>query len=72
MDRTRRGTRLNAEVAEAAKRLGADVAAASLGNRVGYAEAMGQGRGAQEGSKTRARDEVDALLREVADRLATG
>lgn len=72
MNRTRVGTRLNAEVAQAATRLGAEVARASLGNRVGYAEAMGLGRGAQEGTKSRARDEVDALLREVADRLATG
>ncbi|SMX38296.1 ParA family partition ATPase [Maliponia aquimaris] len=72
MNRTRAGTRLNAEVATAAARLGADVAQASLGNRVGYAEAMGQGRGAQEGTRTPARDEIAALLAEVAERLGTG
>ena len=71
MNRTRVGTRLNAEVAEAATRLGAEVAAASLGNRVGYADAMGQGRGAQEGGKSRARDEIAALIEAVAQRLGT-
>ncbi|MBW4981645.1 ParA family protein [Mameliella sp. CS4] len=72
MNRTRVGTRLNAEVAEAATRLGADVARASLGNRVGYAEALGQGRGAHEGPKTPARAEIEALAQEVAERLGTG
>lgn len=72
MNRTRAGTRLGDEVALAAARLGADVAGASLGNRVGYAEALGKGRGAHEGKKTAAQAEVNALLLEVAERLGTG
>lgn len=72
MNRTRTGTRLGMDVAKAAERLGANVAKAALGNRVGYAEAMGLGRGAHEGGKSRARDEVDALLQEVAQTLQTG
>ena len=71
MNRTRKGTRLGAEVAAAATRLGAEVAEAGFGNRVGYAEAMGQGRGAHEVAGGPARDEVAALLREVAERLWT-
>lgn len=71
MNRTRSGTRLGQEVLQAAERLGANVAQASLGNRVGYAEAMGQGRGAHEVGKGPARDEVMTLLQEVADKLGT-
>lgn len=71
MNRTRQGTRLGAEVAEAALQLGADVALAGLANRVGYAETMGQGLGVLDGRKTAASDEVLALVAEVAERLTT-
>ncbi|MBP0481631.1 ParA family partition ATPase [Sagittula salina] len=71
MNRTRAGTRLGAEVAEAAKALGAPLAKAMLAQRVGYAEAMGRGRGAVE-AKGPARDEVTALVAEVAERLKAG
>ena len=72
MNRTRSGTRLNAEVAQAATDLGADIAQAALANRVGYAEAMGLGRGAQEMPKGRSHGEVSALASEVAARLGLG
>lgn len=72
MNRTRSGTRLGAEVTEAATKLGAEVARASLAHRVGYAEALGKGLSAQEGARTPARDEVDALVSEVAKRLGLG
>lgn len=70
LNRARPGTRLAAEVAEAAGRLDAAVAQTSLANRVGYAEALGQGRGVAEGPKGKARDEVAALTAEVAERLS--
>ena len=70
LNRARPGTRLAVEVAEAAAKLEARVADAVLSNRVGYAEALGQGRGAVEGPRGKARDEVAALTAEVAERLA--
>ena len=70
MNRTRPGTRLSGDVAAAAAGLEAEVAQAQLGNRVIYAEALGQGRGASEGPRGPARDEVAALTAEVAKRLS--
>lgn len=69
MNRARPGTRLSGDVANAAAQMDVDVLQAQLGNRVIYAEALGQGRGASEGAKTPARDEVTALTAEVAARL---
>lgn len=69
LNRTRAGTRLGAEVTQAAKDLGAPVAKAVLAQRVGYAEAMGKGRTALE-TRGPARDEVSALTAEVAAMLA--
>ncbi|CUH75372.1 ParA family partition ATPase [Tropicibacter naphthalenivorans] len=69
MNRTRPNTRLGQEVFEAAGKLDAEVAEASLANRVGYAEAMGKGRGITEGPKGPGRDEVTALTAEVAARF---
>ncbi|GAA4222335.1 AAA family ATPase [Sagittula sp. NFXS13] len=71
MNRTRAGTRLGAEVNEAAKQLGAPVAEAMIAQRVGYAEAMGHGRGALE-MRGPAREEIAALVAEVAERLNAG
>ncbi len=70
INRARAGTRLAADVAEAAGKLSARIAETQLANRVIYAEALGRGRGAAEGPKTPARAEVDALAEEVAGILA--
>ncbi len=72
LNRARQNTRLGAEVALAAEKLMARIAEATLSNRVIYAEALGQGRGAAEGRKTPAQAEVDALTSEVARALANG
>lgn len=65
MNRTRRNTRLAAEVSEAAEDLGAEIAETQLSHRVAYAEAMGQGRGVCEGPASPAKDEVFALVDEI-------
>jgi chromosome partitioning protein len=67
LNRTKAGTRLAAEVAQAAGDL-ADVAAATLSQRVAYAETMGQGLAATE-VRGPARAEVAALADEVLARL---
>ena len=72
LNRARKNTRLGSEVTEAAEKLMARVADAQLANRVVYAEALGQGRGAAEGRKTLAQAEVDALTSEVAEVLSNG
>ncbi|KUF12791.1 ParA family partition ATPase [Pseudoponticoccus marisrubri] len=69
MNRTRSGTRLGLDVAQAVQKIDAPLARHGLANRVGYAEAMGLGRGAQEVARGPARDEVSALTAEVAARL---
>ena len=70
-NRARPGTRLGAEVAAAAQDIGAEVLELSLGNRVVYAETMGQGRGASEAARSgSARAEVEALAEDIAARLA--
>jgi chromosome partitioning protein len=71
MNRVRAGTRLGAEVAAAATALEADVANAGLANRVIYAETLGRGQSAQEGSQLAARAEVQALADEVVSLLGT-
>ena len=71
LNRAKAGTRLADEVAAAAAGLTADLAAARIANRVIYAETLGQGLGAQEGGRSAARDEIDALADEVLARLAT-
>jgi chromosome partitioning protein len=65
LNRTRAGTRLGDEVAAAAAELTAGVAEAQLGNRVVYAETLGQGLGAVESGHRAARAEVAALADEV-------
>ena len=70
INRGRAGTRLSADVAAAAEKLTARVAKAQFANRVVFAESLGQGRSAAEGTKTPARAEVDALTAEVAALLA--
>lgn len=71
LNRTRPNTRLGAEVAEQAEGLGAQVAAAQLGNRVAYAETLGLGLGAAEQPQAGvARAEIGALRDEVMGMLA--
>ncbi|WP_149754551.1 ParA family partition ATPase [Roseivivax sediminis] len=72
LNRARANTRLGADVTARAQELMARVAETQIANRVIYAEALGQGRGAAEGGKTPAREEVDALTAEVAALLASG
>lgn len=62
LNRARARTRLDAEVAEAAAALEAEVAPMRLANRVAYAQALGQGLGAIEGAGTAA-----ALRAELTD-----
>ena len=65
LNRTKAGTRLGEEVAEAAARLDASVAVARLGQRVVFAETLGNGQGAQEPGKSPAGAEVQALADEI-------
>jgi chromosome partitioning protein len=70
MNRTRSGTRLGAEVVEAVGELEADVLKTSLGNRIVFAESLGQGLGAIESQKkSAAAAEVRSLVEEVAQIL---
>lgn len=63
LNRVKAGTRLGLEVAEAAGKV-ASVAAATLGQRVVFAETLGQGLGASE-LRGQAADEVGRLAEEV-------
>ncbi|MFK7761680.1 MAG: ParA family partition ATPase [Roseobacter sp.] len=66
MNRSRSGTRLGAEVMEAVKELDANVMSAGLGNRILFAEALGNGLGAVEAkAKSPAAQEVVKLIKEV-------
>lgn len=66
INRARPGTRLSAEIASQAADLDADVAQTQIGNRVAYAETLGQGLGVSERSRTRtAGDEFEALADEI-------
>ncbi len=67
LNRTRAGTRLGAEVLEAVKELEADVLQTSLGNRILFAESLGQGLGAIESQKKSA---AAAEVRSLADEVA--
>ncbi|MFN3722065.1 MAG: ParA family partition ATPase [Paracoccaceae bacterium] len=68
LNRCKAGTRLGEEVANAAGDL-ADVAGARLGQRVAYAETMGNGLGVAEVGKSPAALEIAALADEVMARL---
>ena len=66
LNRARAGTRLGAEILEAAQALDATLAETQIANRVAYAETLGQGLGAIEGGRSPAiRAEQDALLAEI-------
>ncbi|MDH3265065.1 MAG: ParA family protein [Paracoccaceae bacterium] len=66
MNRARAGTRLQGEVAAGMEALEAAAARATLGNRVVYAETLGQGQGALERGRGPWTAEVEALAAEVA------
>lgn len=66
MNRARAGTRLQGEVAAGMAALDAAAARATLGNRVVYAETLGQGKGALERGRGPWTAEVEALAAEVA------
>ena len=68
LTRCKAGTRLGEEGANAAGDL-ADVASARLGQRVAYAETMGNGLGVAEVGKSAAKLEIAALADEVMARL---
>ncbi len=66
LNRARPNTRLGAEVAQNATDLGATLAGTQIGNRVAYAETLGQGLTVSERSDARpARVEMDSLTEEV-------
>jgi chromosome partitioning protein len=65
LNRWKSGTRLADEVAQAAETKG-QVAAARLGQRVVYAQTLGDGQGASEGGRGPASAEVAALADEIA------
>lgn len=70
LNRTRAGTRLGAEVAQAAAETEAELAEAALANRVVYAETLGQGLAAPEAARRGAAGpEVTALVSELRARL---
>lgn len=71
LNRTKSGTRLAEEVAGAAGKL-ADVAAARFGQRVVFAETLGQGLAVPEAGKSIAAAEVSALAAEVMALLQEG
>lgn len=66
LNRARAGTRLGAEILEAAQALEAAIARTQIANRVAYAETLGQGLAGVEGARSPAiRAELEALLAEV-------
>ena len=69
LNRAKAGTRVLVEVAEAISALEAPQAEAVLGNRVAYAETLGQGRGVLERGKGAWTEEMGALMREVVASL---
>lgn len=69
LNRLKSGTKLGAEVAAAAAGLNADLARSTLGQRVTFAETLGQGLGALEAPRSPAHAEVQALALEVLEML---
>ena len=71
LNRTRPNTRLAADIASKATELGAEVAAAQVANRVAYAETLGIGLGAPDGSRNAtAKSEIEALTDEILTWMA--
>lgn len=65
LNRAKQGTRLLAEVLKTLESLDADRAATMLGNRVAYAETLGQGLGVMERGRGAWADEIHDLAAEV-------
>lgn len=65
LNRVKAGTRLADDVAAAAANVSADVVTSSLGQRVVYAETLGQGLAVLEAAKSAATAEVQALVAEI-------
>lgn len=65
MTRARRGTRLDAEIAELVEQMQIGVTDTALSNRVVYAETLGQGRAASEAPKGPAHGEIAGLVSEL-------
>ena len=70
LNRAKAGTRVLAEVTAALADLDALQAGTVLGNRVAYAETLGQGRGVLERGKGAWTAEIGGLADEVAGALA--
>ena len=70
LTRARPGTRLSQEVADKAAELQAQLAETSVGNRVIYAETLGQGRAVMEAPNLQARAELVALRSEIENVLS--
>lgn len=71
LNRARSGTRLAKDIINVTKTLPVHHIQTSLGNRVVYAEAMGQGIGASEAGRGPAHQEAAGLSNEVAHLLAS-
>lgn len=69
LNRVKSGTRLAEEIAAAAAELSAKVAHGQLGQRVTYAESLGQGLGVSDLGSSAAREEVQNLAAEIMQRL---
>lgn len=69
LNRVKSGTRLAEEIATSAAEMSAHVASATFGQRVAYAETLGQGLGVPEAGKSTAKAEVDALAQEIMSLL---
>jgi chromosome partitioning protein len=69
LNRAKTGTRLAEEVALAAADVAA-IAVARLGQRIAYAETLGQGRAVADGGRSVAQDEIAALADEIAATLS--
>ena len=69
LNRAKSGTRVLQQVSDALGDLEAPRAEAVLGNRVAYAETLGQGKGVLERGKGAWTGEMDALMREVVASL---
>lgn len=70
LNRSNPRTRLNAEISAQVAKFDADLAQSSLGSRVAFADALGQGLGVSELSKSRAKDEITDLSAEILSALA--